>query len=85
MELNLDCETSEYLMHFWLHHQGGRNAKTLGLSGKGSRRTTGALANYAANKATAMRLRKQGFIANAMDYERICDRIYETLPESARW
>ena len=43
------------------------------------------LRNYAANKATAMKLRAEGKIATAMIYEQICDRLYDDLPDFARW
>ena len=43
------------------------------------------LTNYAANKATAMRCRTAGDIVGAQNYERICDNIYDKLPEYARW
>jgi hypothetical protein len=43
------------------------------------------LGHYAANKATAMGLRAKGEIAEAVMYERICDDIYQQLPERARW
>ena len=41
--------------------------------------------HYAANKATAMGLRLAGKIADAMTYEGICERLYNQLPEFARW
>lgn len=43
------------------------------------------LRNYAANKATAMKLRAEGKISAAMTYETICDRLYQELPDFARW
>lgn len=83
---NLDCETPDFLMDFWSKHQGGRGARILFPGGgKGTRRATADLANYAANKATAMRCRAQGEIEVALSYERICDNIYSGLPEAARW
>jgi hypothetical protein len=40
---------------------------------------------YAANKATAMECRARGDINNsACGYERICDAIYDRLPDYAR-
>lgn len=82
---NLDCETPEALMQFWLTHQGGRQSFALGLIGPGSRRATADLANYASNKATAMQCRLRGDITTALRYEGICDRIYKALPEVAQW
>lgn len=43
------------------------------------------LCSYAANKATAMGLRKEGSIVRAKVYEDICERIYQQLPEYAQW
>lgn len=43
------------------------------------------IAHYAANKATAMRCRARGEITTAMIYERICQHIYDKLPDYARW
>lgn len=47
--------------------------------------TTADLAHYAWNKQAAMRCRLAGEIARAIVYETICDRIYDRLPEYARW
>jgi hypothetical protein len=41
--------------------------------------------NYAWNKYTAMQCRLRGEIDPALMYEAIADRIYEKLPEFARW
>ncbi|MHC4299607.1 MAG: hypothetical protein ACYS7Y_20195 [Planctomycetota bacterium] len=43
------------------------------------------LKNYAWNKVTAMACRSRGEIDTAIMYEGICERIYEDLPEYARW
>ncbi len=43
------------------------------------------LMHYAANKATAMKLRLAGKIADALRYEAICERLYGELPDFARW
>ncbi len=43
------------------------------------------LANYASNKAAAMLCREIGTIDSALMYEGICDRIYDGLPDFARW
>jgi hypothetical protein len=45
----------------------------------------GQLANYAANIATAKRLRLKGEITTATVYEKIAERIYQRLPTWARW
>ncbi len=47
--------------------------------------TTKNLAHYAYNKATAMRCRARGDVVAAQGYEAICQRIYDRLPEFARW
>ena len=41
--------------------------------------------HYCANKATAVSCRTKGKIQTALTYEAICDRIYDSLPESCRW
>jgi hypothetical protein len=83
---NLDCMSSDELMEFWMRHQNGRNSKQLFPKiGSGSIRSTRSLANYAANKSTAMQCRINGDIAGAQMYESFCERIYLSLPTSARW
>lgn len=52
---------------------------------KGYVRTCKTLAHYACNKAVAMGLRTKGQIDRALVYEHVCDRIYDRLPEYARW
>jgi hypothetical protein len=44
-----------------------------------------ALGDYAHKKATAMQARRAGAIDSALGFERSCDRLYESLPEWARW
>lgn len=48
-------------------------------------RVTRDLGCYASNKATAMKCRLAGTIESALIYERICEDIYNRLPEWARW
>ncbi len=81
---NLDAMDHDELMEFWMKHQRGRRRKDLGLSGPGSVNTTGDLACYAVNKATAITCRLRGDINAAVIYEGIADRIYSRLPDSAR-
>jgi hypothetical protein len=77
LDINLD-DTNE------VHHfvdtygttKGRRLANILGLKGKASSQLATALSNYAWNKATAIRLRKDGIIDRAQMYENICDTIY---------
>lgn len=52
---------------------------------KGYVKASHMLENYAWNKLTAMILRKEGEINRAIEYENICQRIYDRLPEFARW
>lgn len=83
---NLDAMPKGELMDFWQRHQRGRQTKALfPAGGTGTRTATGSLANYAANKATAMTCRLRGDIAAALVYERIADGIYQSLPDWARW
>jgi hypothetical protein len=42
-------------------------------------------ANYAANKSTAIHCRGRGDIQSALMYENIANRIYQSLPEYAKW
>lgn len=55
------------------------------LAPSGYVRATKNLGHYAANKATAMQCRLRGEIQSALMYEGICDRIYDQLPEYAKW
>ena len=83
---NLDCMEDDDLMGFWLRHQRGRKARDIFPNGgKGTRTATGDLAAYAVNKATAMSCRIRGDIRAALIYEKICEDIYDGLPDSARW
>ncbi len=86
-ELNLDCDAggAPYLMAFWFRYQGGQGYRELfPAGGKGTKRATADLANYASNKATAMSCRLRGDINTAVMYEDICDRIYARLPDWAK-
>lgn len=40
---------------------------------------------YTWNKSTAMRLRTEGKIDIAIKYEKICEKIYNKLPDYAKW
>ena len=52
---------------------------------KGYVTATKDLGNYAVNRAVAIRARLDGQIETALLYEGICDRIYQRLPEWARF
>ena len=85
---NLDCMEASALMVFWNANRRGPKANRIALFGRTGRGTVRALkdcANYASNKATAMQCRARGDIKTALMYESICDRIYQTLPDFARW
>lgn len=89
--VNLDGEHDDNLMAFWAW--GGASGSTLHRAARaifpsrpaGYVSVTGSLRGYAANKATAMRCRATGDLAAAQVYERICETIYDELPEWARW
>jgi hypothetical protein len=83
---NLDAMHTDDLWEFWKTHQNGRKYRDLfPAGGTGSKRAAGDLACYASNKATAQGLRVKGDIQRAIVYEDICQRIYDRLPEFARW
>lgn len=86
--VNLDAESVDWLTGFWFVAQQRPRAVARALfidRPRGYVRATGLLAAYAASKATAMRCRLDGRIATALDYERVCDGLYERLPAFARW
>jgi hypothetical protein len=85
---NLDGHDPEWLMTFWhMTYIGGWAPARFLFPDRptGYVNATHALGNYASNKATAMGLRAKGDIGGALAYERICDAIYEQIPEYARW
>lgn len=83
---NLDCLERVELMKFWRDYAGATNAARLFPNKQsGYKRATADLANYAANKATAMLCRERGEVESAQTYEGICDRIYRNLPDFAKW
>ena len=82
----LDGADADSLMAFWNRYQRGRHYRDFFPGGgKGTKRATADLANYASNKATAMGCRARGDAAGALMYEGIADRIYKGLPPAARW
>jgi hypothetical protein len=83
---NLDCVDASELMPFWNRHKRGKNYRELFPNGgKGTKRATADLANYASNKHAAMFCRRNGDVTSALMYENICDRIYDALPDFAQW
>lgn len=85
LPVNLDCENTvaEWIKAFGTM-SGRRLANHLGLSGRGSAKAASSLSNYAWNKSTAIDCRRRGQIASALQYEAICDRIYQIMPESVK-
>jgi len=88
-DMNLDCMEIDELWALWKKASGVRPVKAgrEWFPGKPEGYVSAAkqIGNYAANKATAMRLRLGGKIAQAMVYEGICDSIYCHLPDYAKW
>lgn len=75
--LNLDDEeTVESFIDLFGTTRGRQLANRLGFYGKGSTKAANAFSNYAWNKWTAINCRKNGMINDALNYERICDKIY---------
>jgi len=89
MDYNFDAMDAEDLWAFWQKIETIRPirfARTLFPDRpKGYVTATIALGCYASNKATAMQCRLRGEIQTAINYEGICERIYNRLPEYARW
>jgi hypothetical protein len=86
--LNLDAMHADELMTFWSKYSRATKANRVelfGRTGEGTVTAARALANYASNKATAMQCRARGDLHAALLYEGICDNIFESLPDYARW
>jgi hypothetical protein len=87
-EFNPDGMDADALWDFWKQTQQTCRPTARRLfpdRPRGYVQATANLGNYAANKATALRQRAQGNIAAAQTYETICERIYDQLPDYARW
>jgi hypothetical protein len=85
---NLDCMDAEDTHEAAIQMQrGGRKLARVMFPDrpKGYVRAVKDLANYAYNSATAQRYRARGDVAAARQYEAICNRIYDCLPEFAKW
>lgn len=84
---NFDAMSQVELMRFWLDWRKATRRKAVLLVGvrKSAPYLAQKLANYACNKATAIACRLKGDIAAATNYESICERIYQELPEDLRW
>lgn len=85
---NLDAMSEDELMAFWnrFHRASRKDAEWLvGDRRKGFTLLAAALANYACNKAVAMKCRLNGNILGAQCYEHVAQLCYERLPEDLRW
>jgi hypothetical protein len=84
---NFDAMTEAELMAFWSKWHTATRAQAVTLVGvrKSAPKLTHILANYACNKACAMGCRLKGDIIQALNYETICDRIYQSLPTDLKW
>jgi hypothetical protein len=88
MQFNFDTMGADELMAFWAkYNRPSRKAaaELLGHNRRGYMKTAETLANYACNKATAIRCREKGDIQAAQIYESCCDLAYDRLPAEARW
>lgn len=84
---NFDAMTQEELRAFWGKWHVTTQNKAVGLVGNrpDACKVVEVLATYAINKSTAMGLRLEGKIAEAVKYEADCDLAYERLPVDVRW
>lgn len=85
---NFDAMDKDELMGFWFKYQHATRVQAEELIGDRRRGFTVVvkqLANYAANKGTAVACRLKGDIQAALVYESICDSIYEALPGDIQW
>ena len=83
--LNLDCESREYLRELW-DKKGKQNAADcFPDKPRGYIKAFNDYRAYAINKVCAIDCRLKGDIASAINYERMCDNIYNSLPDFAQW
>jgi hypothetical protein len=92
---NLDCLVDPADLRAWGfevmgHKWSGKSPRTIAAAifperPRGYVSAATSLAHYASNKATAMECRTRGDIDTARMYETICERIYSSLPEYAKW
>lgn len=85
---NLDCVPQDDLMVIWhaIYTHPVRAARILWPTRPaGYVRVVRLYGAYASNKATAMRCRINGDIDAAQVYEDICEHIYRSMEEYARW
>ena len=85
---NLDGMVREDLMDFWAkyHRASRKDAEALiGDRRPGYTNIAATVANYACNKAVAMKCRLDGDIGTALIYEDSAELCYERLPVDLRW
>jgi hypothetical protein len=83
---NLDGMTSEELREFYVKSCERKFALSLFPDKpSGYVKATRLFGAYAINKLCAVTARLEGGIATAITYEDICERIYNDLPEFAKW
>lgn len=86
--INLDDMSHDELFEFWNFYRFATWKDAMRIfptRPKGYVRAVKDCANYAINKAVAMKCRKDGEISKAKLYEDICDNIYNMLPDFAKW
>ena len=88
---NLDAMEPGELHEFWLDNSKPKPQRQLAAQKMFPSRRSGymaassLLADYAINKSVACKLRLDGYVADALEYEETCERIYLRLPQWARW
>jgi len=75
--VNLDCMSFDELIEFW--------SSKIPKKGEKDNHEKMLIRRYAFNKAIAVDNREKGNIETALFYEKICDKIYEKLPEREKW
>lgn len=85
---NFDAMSREDLLCFLASYSRASRKKAEELVGDrrvGYTNIVSTLANYALNKAVAMRARLEGDIKAAEVYEHACDLCYDRLPADLKW
>ena len=85
--LNFDAMTVDELLEFWKTWHVTTKKKAVVFTGerKDAKKIMETLANYAINKSCAVRLRLEGDIVGASNYEHSCQLCYDSLPADVRW
>lgn len=87
MKINLDTFTQEQLENFAIHVRDHPRtyAKRYFPGEKGNVKTIKALSHYCWNKATAMECERERKSVQEKMYLNICGKIYNDLPDYAKW